>query len=290
MEFNSGMLGVAIVVLGLIASCLFGVVMNVSQEDVLKDTDKYVTDVTGLYSTSAKDKTYTEYIPAKNYNGYTSSNDSTYAVEFTKSSTGNNYSFEYDGIHPITVERNFKTEGIKNTEGSSYLFEYGSEKVETNHPYRIIADLQTGTTRTADSSASQTQEVYERKMSSLYELYKNANPYPTGSEYTTSISITIEYHIDSITESYSAPPPLLLSASTTNLIPSTGLMIVPADYFTWGDEYPGVNQKHTWSQQRYNYSDLSACGYGNTLTYTCTFNSDGSKFSVTCPSAMDCAR
>lgn len=96
MEFNSGMLGVAIVVLGLIASCLFGVVMNVNQETYMEDTDHFVTDITGLYSTSAKDKAYTQYAPAKNYNGYSSDNDTTFPVEFTPSGTGNNYPFSYD--------------------------------------------------------------------------------------------------------------------------------------------------------------------------------------------------
>ena len=70
MEFNPGMLGVAIVVLSLISSCLFGVAINVNKESVQEEVDNYITDVTGLYATSGKEKAYVEYNPASNFNGY----------------------------------------------------------------------------------------------------------------------------------------------------------------------------------------------------------------------------
>lgn len=98
MEFNSGMLGVAIVVLGLIASCLFGVVINVNQQEVPKDTDSYVTDVTGLYATNSQDKAYLEYNPAKNYNGYfseTANAREEYSMQFQKTDVANSYPFYY---------------------------------------------------------------------------------------------------------------------------------------------------------------------------------------------------
>lgn len=269
MEFNSGMLGVAIVVLGLIASCLFGVVMNVNQEEVEKDTDNYITDITGLYSTSAKDKTYTEYNPAKNYNGYTSSNLSTYPVEFKESSAGNNYSFDYDGIRPYTESRDFSDEATSiHEERIAGLFSHAYSDTETAHPYRIYAHITAG-------YSGYYGYVYEKNMKDVYNTLKSASPYPTAQEYLSSISISMEYHIDQTIYTYSASPPMTLSATATSLLVNNGLMITPTNYFSMSD-----SDWRAYSDLRYGYSLLELCGEGNTLVYTCTFNEDGTKFTV----------
>ena len=114
MEFESGFLGVAIVVLGLIGSCLFGVVMNVDQTEVEVDVDDYVTDVTGLYATNSKQEAYMDYNPASNLNGYTSNVTSQYAVDFTKSNTGNNYPFTYMVGSPVTLAYDLSTCPLNN--------------------------------------------------------------------------------------------------------------------------------------------------------------------------------
>lgn len=89
-----GAVGVSIVIISLFASAILGVLINVNQEDVLKDVDHYQSDITGLFS-SDKDKSYAEYNTAKNFNGYTSTNINNFPVDFTESNVANNYPFSY---------------------------------------------------------------------------------------------------------------------------------------------------------------------------------------------------
>lgn len=105
-----GAVGVSIIIISLFASAILGVLINVNQEDVLKDVDTYVSDVTGLYASSSKDKTYTLYNPAKNYNGYSISDTSRYAVQATASQSGNNYPLYYE-IPPIVNSYSALTTG-----------------------------------------------------------------------------------------------------------------------------------------------------------------------------------
>lgn len=67
--FNKGAFGVALVIMSLAASMLFGVVINVDSETVQKDVPEYVSDIRGLYE-GESDQTYVDYNPAANFNGY----------------------------------------------------------------------------------------------------------------------------------------------------------------------------------------------------------------------------
>lgn len=103
-----GAVGVTIVIVSLFASAILGVLINVNQEDVLKDVDHYQSDITGLFS-SDKDKSYAEYNTAKNFNGYTSSNTSTFPVDFRESITANNYPFSYYSVETIPKDTTLST-------------------------------------------------------------------------------------------------------------------------------------------------------------------------------------
>lgn len=98
MEFDRGMAGVLVVVLSLIASVGLGVITNIDTTTVQKDVDEYVADITGGF-TSNKQRSYTEYNPSSNYNGYTNSTvTDNFAVGFEESSYSNNYPISYSGI------------------------------------------------------------------------------------------------------------------------------------------------------------------------------------------------
>ncbi len=91
MEFNRGMVGVLVVVLALIASVILGVVTNIESHDVTKDVPEYEADITGGF-TADREKSYTDYNSARNYNGYTNNTvTNQYAVDFNSVGYTNNY-------------------------------------------------------------------------------------------------------------------------------------------------------------------------------------------------------
>ncbi|MBQ1293230.1 MAG: hypothetical protein IIY21_04285 [Clostridiales bacterium] len=91
MEFDKGMAGVLVVVLSLIASVLLGVVTNIESRDVTKDEPEYVADITGGF-TADREKSYTDYNSARNYNGYTNNTvTNQYAIDFNSVGYTNNY-------------------------------------------------------------------------------------------------------------------------------------------------------------------------------------------------------
>ena len=94
MTFDKGMVGVLIVILSLVASVGLGVITNVETKTVTKDVENYVADITGAF-TSEKQQAYTDYNPAKNYNGYTSTNTSQFAIDFVPSANPNNFPIVY---------------------------------------------------------------------------------------------------------------------------------------------------------------------------------------------------
>lgn len=85
-HFDKGAFGVVCVVLSLFASVLFGVVTNVSSETVERDRPDYVTDISGLYQ-STNDRSYVDYDPAANFNGYTIESRGIYNQTGTRSTT-----------------------------------------------------------------------------------------------------------------------------------------------------------------------------------------------------------
>lgn len=95
MQFNSGIVGVLVVVFALIASVILGVVTNVDSQTVNKDVEEYVADITGGF-TADKEQSYTDYNPSGNYNGYTNNTYSNrFAVNFEQSGFVNNYPLSF---------------------------------------------------------------------------------------------------------------------------------------------------------------------------------------------------
>ena len=94
MTFDKGRVGVLIVILSLIASVGLGVITNIETKTVQKDVTSYVADITGAFD-SEKQQAYTDYNPAKNYNGYTGMNTSYYAIDFVPSANPNNFPITY---------------------------------------------------------------------------------------------------------------------------------------------------------------------------------------------------
>lgn len=103
MEFNRGMAGVLVVVLSLIASIVFGVITNVDDQEVERESVDYLADITGAFKTD-KEQSYIEYNPASNYNGYTNLTTQVgFPVELTTTEKPdgtevvNNYPINYTG-------------------------------------------------------------------------------------------------------------------------------------------------------------------------------------------------
>lgn len=91
MQFNKGIVGVLVVVMSLIAAVILGVVTNVESQTVNKDVEEYVADITGGF-TADKEKSYTDYNPSKNYNGYTNTTvTNQYPVLYESAGYTNNY-------------------------------------------------------------------------------------------------------------------------------------------------------------------------------------------------------
>lgn len=119
MEFDKGMAGVLVVVLSLIASVGLGVITNIDTTTVSKDVDEYVADITGGL-TYDKEKSYINYNPSKNYNGYTNSTiDDAFPVQFTEASTVNNY--------PITFTNEPIEYDLMSSSASNLTFGYGTD-------------------------------------------------------------------------------------------------------------------------------------------------------------------
>lgn len=277
MEFNSGMLGVAIVVLGLIASCLFGVVMNVNQEDVQGEEDRYVSDISGLYSNSAVEQTYTAYTPAKNLNGYTSSNHSTYAVDFTKmvGTSGNNYAFEYNSFAPVTEQKNMQSNSHTSTVTrypASIFFGYDNNSAKTPGDYDyyyVYARLSSGLGSGFPPVSAYQKPMLCLPLNDLYDQLVSESPPDRGG---ASISFEIPYRITKIDWGMYDSPHNLSTSVSLNTVDS-GLFIAPDGYATESGD--------SFGSRFYSYSLLDQSGgNGNTLIYKCTFTDNGLKFNM----------
>ena len=100
MKFQSGILGVIIVVIALMGTVFGGFILNVNGQSTVTTDYTSVTDVSSLY-TYTEQPDFIEYNPAKNFTGYQLSNNSGSGISFTHSSTANQY---YMGQYTNTVE------------------------------------------------------------------------------------------------------------------------------------------------------------------------------------------
>lgn len=91
MGFDKGMAGAVVVVLALISSVMLCVVTNIESKDVTKELPEYVADITGGFSAD-REKSYSDYNPSKNYNGYTNNTvTNQYPINFKSVGYTNNY-------------------------------------------------------------------------------------------------------------------------------------------------------------------------------------------------------
>lgn len=91
MGFDKGMAGVVVVILALMSSVMLCVVTNIESKDVTKELPEYVADITGGFSAD-KEKSYSDYNPSKNYNGYTNNTvTNQYPITFESVGYTNNY-------------------------------------------------------------------------------------------------------------------------------------------------------------------------------------------------------
>ena len=100
MKFQSGILGVIVVVIALIGTVFGGFILNVNSEFTTATDYTDVTDVTSLYTFNSQPD-YLDYNPAKNFTGYRLSNNSGSGISYTQSSTMNQY---YMGSTSSTTE------------------------------------------------------------------------------------------------------------------------------------------------------------------------------------------
>ena len=137
MQFNSGIVGVLVVVFALIASVILGVVTNVDSQTVNKDVEEYVADITGGF-TAGREKSYSDYNPSNNYNGYTNNTyQNRFAVEFEPSRYVNNYPLTYSE-NPIVFDVMDTTASNVSWGGSSTTLWYeifGYRSVDTKANY-----------------------------------------------------------------------------------------------------------------------------------------------------------
>lgn len=100
MKFQSGILGVIVVVIALIGTVFGGFILNVNSEFTTATDYTDVTDVTSLYTFNSQPD-YLDYNPAKNFTGYRLSNNSGSGIDYTRSTTMNQY---YMGSTSSTTE------------------------------------------------------------------------------------------------------------------------------------------------------------------------------------------
>lgn len=103
MKFQSGILGVIVVVVALMGTIFGGYILNVHQENVTTTVYDPVTDVTSLFNFTQQPD-YIEYNPAKNFTGYSLSNGSGTGVDYTTSPNINQYYMSSTTASSITVD------------------------------------------------------------------------------------------------------------------------------------------------------------------------------------------
>lgn len=103
MKFQSGILGVIVVVIALIGTVFGGYILNINSQSTVTTDYSDITDVSSLYSyTNQPD--YIEYNPAKNFTGYKLSNNSGSGINFTQSPTINQYYMGQSSGYAETID------------------------------------------------------------------------------------------------------------------------------------------------------------------------------------------
>ena len=154
MKFQSGILGVIIVVIALMGTIFGGYLMNVHQENVTTTNYEPVTDVTSLFNFTEQPD-YIEYNPAKNYTGYSLSNGSATGVDYTSSSTINQYFMSSSTTTTTTVDLSVLNSTTQIYDSTDYFTNFYGQpygNIDANqswlrpyglgwfHPYFVNAD------------------------------------------------------------------------------------------------------------------------------------------------------
>lgn len=247
-----GAVGVSIVIVSLFASAILGVLINVNQTDVQKDVDHYQSDITGLYKSSAGERTYVEYNTAKNYNGYTSNITNDFPVDFEPSTVSNNYPLSYfrENISP------------KNTNLTTYSSTTVADK------YSIYNDFKQNTTLPYYTGWQSSQQTYNKI--SLDALIRDELNYASAEYGSTPDSLTISIPFERLSQTGS-------STSATVYYPNNWATFLSNNYIgtnimnnlvTNGGYIP--TQYQYTSFENGNIKNI-ICEY-NTSTNLCTFN------------------
>ena len=150
MEFDKGMASVLIIVMSLIASIGIGVVTNIEDQEIEKESAEYLADITGAFKTN-KEQSYLEYNPASNYNGYTNLTTQVgFPVDLTTTEIVNNYPINYTGaittisdVDPteLDLDNDFKNEytGSDNYRFQTRTVAGGTSKYHYDYPHAYLS-------------------------------------------------------------------------------------------------------------------------------------------------------
>lgn len=137
MKFQSGILGVIVVVIALTGTVFGGFILNVNSEFTTTTDYTDVTDVTSLYSFNSQPD-YLDYNPAKNFTGYKLSNNSGSGIDYTQSSTMNQYYMgSTSGTSEVLDLSSLYTETIAPNSGYTFLqyWVYSGDSVHLSGMY-----------------------------------------------------------------------------------------------------------------------------------------------------------
>lgn len=260
MAFGKGMVGVAIVVIGLFASVFLGVVLNVDRETVQRDTPVYKSDITGLYDATSE-KTYVSYDPSLNYNGYSWDNVLEHPVVFKPATTANNYPMDIYSANPVnntTTLANIGSGQMTATNGETFAFYSSTIKNESWEDLDLYMSLKTGF-----SSVSTT--LYTIPLNTLYNILYTDAVYGSGFE-VSQIDIISQGVVGTSYYLYDEADPHFGEPFVSRYFTEMGVYIVPADYYS-----KTSNEKQSISETYYPYSYLEQVGWNGTITYTISF-------------------
>ena len=213
MEFDKGMAGVVVVVLSLIASVGLGVITNIDTTTVQKDTDEYIADITGGFN-SQKEKSYIDYNPSKNYNGYVNQTDpNKFAVDFEPTGYVNNYPMSYtlSSINSTTytkasdigafTQADYNYTGYFPGDDTKQFSEYRDDE---NGRYLFYTGIY-GPETTSSNTHLSPKYIYYYPLKTALDSFIIDGTTLMGIDPTT-ITITIDYTVESIMVSYLNDP------------------------------------------------------------------------------------
>lgn len=215
MEFDKGMAGVLVVVLSLIASVGLGVITNIDTTTVSKDVDEYVADITGGFN-SQKEKSYIDYNPSKNYNGYVNQTDpNKFAVDFEPTGYVNNYPMSYT-LSSINSTTYTKASDIGVFTQADYNYrgffpgydnrDFSENRTDENGGYLFYTSLE-GPITSSTSVLPSPKYIYYYPLKTALESFITDGTSLMGVDPTT-ITITINYTVKSVMVPYLSDPSL----------------------------------------------------------------------------------